>query len=509
MPVALRDVRSLALHDRGGHAPRRHLRADCRRLPRHRGRRPAARRDQAVQRGQLLRPARGARGRLRAHRPAPGPLRARDRRVPSRAGRRARRSVPCGPQGTGARSGHGTRDRAPARARAAPQANGRGVIQARGRLAGRPRHRAARVPADRAALRARGRAGRVAGPLRRRRARVRRLHHLAHPDARRQRHDGGARARGTVHAAVARGRRPQHRGRPGAGRRARPRAARSLERGVIDVEVLVVGSGFSGSIAALGLLRQGLRVALVERGRHPRFAIGESSTPLANLLLEEIADRYELAWLRSFSKWGTWQRDHPGVACGLKRGFTFYFHAPGEPFVDDERHERQLLVGASPRDEIGDTHWYRPDFDHALAQAAERAGAIFLDETRIESLTWHGGRASVHAVRHGAGVGIDAGFVVDASGPRGFLHRTLPLAEAPTRWLPPTEALYTHFEDVQRWDRDGEPPEGRPPYPPDDAAMHHVFPGGWIWVLRFNNGITSAGAAVTAPAAARLRLADG
>jgi FADH2 O2-dependent halogenase len=26
--------------------------------------------------------------------------------------------------------------------------------------------------------------------------------------------------------------------------------------------------------------------------------------------------------------------------------------------------------------------------------------------------------------------------------------------------------------------------------------LHHVFPGGWIWVLRFNNGITSAGAAI-------------
>ena len=45
------------------------------------------------------------------------------------------------------------------------------------------------------------------------------------------------------------------------------------------------------------------------------------------------------------------------------------------------------------------------------------------------------------------------------------------------------------------------PPDETPPYPPDDAALHHVFPGGWIWVLRFNNGITSAGAALTDPAA--------
>jgi FADH2 O2-dependent halogenase len=49
----------------------------------------------------------------------------------------------------------------------------------------------------------------------------------------------------------------------------------------------------------------------------------------------------------------------------------------------------------------------------------------------------------------------------------------------------------------------------QPPFPVDDAAVHHVFDGGWIWVLRFNNGITSAGAAVTAPLADDLRLQEG
>jgi FADH2 O2-dependent halogenase len=47
------------------------------------------------------------------------------------------------------------------------------------------------------------------------------------------------------------------------------------------------------------------------------------------------------------------------------------------------------------------------------------------------------------------------------------------------------------------------------PYPVDDAAVHQVFPGGWIWILRFNNGITSAGAAVTTTLARQLRLDDG
>ncbi|HMJ89124.1 MAG TPA: tryptophan 7-halogenase, partial [Candidatus Acidoferrum sp.] len=47
------------------------------------------------------------------------------------------------------------------------------------------------------------------------------------------------------------------------------------------------------------------------------------------------------------------------------------------------------------------------------------------------------------------------------------------------------------------------------PYPPDDAAMHHVFDGGWIWVLRFNNGITSAGAALETKLANAIRAGEG
>jgi FADH2 O2-dependent halogenase len=43
----------------------------------------------------------------------------------------------------------------------------------------------------------------------------------------------------------------------------------------------------------------------------------------------------------------------------------------------------------------------------------------------------------------------------------------------------------------------------------DDAAVHHVFAGGWIWVLRFNNGITSAGVSATPELAQELGLSGG
>ena len=54
-------------------------------------------------------------------------------------------------------------------------------------------------------------------------------------------------------------------------------------------------------------------------------------------------------------------------------------------------------------------------------------------------------------------------------------------------------------------------PESRVPvpYPIDDAALHHVFDGGWMWVLRFGNGVTSAGVAVEDRLADELKLAEG
>ena len=276
----------------------------------------------------------------------------------------------------------------------------------------------------------------------------------------------------------------------------------------VDVDVAIVGSGFSGALCALALRQRGRTVALLERGRHPRFAIGESTTPLTNLLLEELADRYDLPHIRSLSKWGTWQRSHPDIACGLKRGFTFLFHSLGGRFEYDKTHARQLLVAASPHDDVADTHWYRADFDLALVEFAQAAGATYLDELRLERIRDTGSRMVLEGVRGTRRVEIRAGFVIDASGPRGFIANALGSGAAPLRWLPGTQGVFSHFENVGLW-ADVAPPDSNPPYPPDAAALHHVFPGGWIWVLRFNNGITSAGAALTNRLAATVGAADG
>lgn len=274
-----------------------------------------------------------------------------------------------------------------------------------------------------------------------------------------------------------------------------------------DFDIAVVGSGFAGSLMAMIARRLGHSVVLIERGRHPRFAIGESSTPLANLLLEELARRYELPALLPLTKWGPWQKAHPEIACGLKRGFTFYHHSFGKAWEPRSDRGNELLVAASPHDGIADTHWFRPHFDEFLARQAAKLGVELLEETSLDAADFVQANPVLTGSCRGTSLSLRTRFVIDATGPCGFLRRTLGLEEAVFDTMPATEALYSHFEGVGRWD--SLHASDNPPYPVDDAAMHHVFDGGWIWVLRFNNGVTSAGVAADSALARDLGFADG
>jgi tetracycline 7-halogenase / FADH2 O2-dependent halogenase len=287
---------------------------------------------------------------------------------------------------------------------------------------------------------------------------------------------------------------------------------RALRGGGLTVryDIAVVGSGFSGSLLAMIARQLGHSVVFIEKGSHPRVVIGESSTPLANLLLEELSTRYGLSRLRPLAKWGSWQRAYPEVACGLKRGFTFHHHVLGSEARSDPNRGDQLLVAASPHNEIADMHWYRADFDGFLLREAQDLGVDYCDRTALHEFADDGSEVRLRGQRDGRAVDFRARFVVDASGPRGFLHRALGLPEAELPGFPATQSLYNHFTGVRRLDETAHGrTDGEPPYPIDDAAVHHVFDGGWVWVLRFNNGVTSAGVAATDELAQRLRLTDG
>jgi tetracycline 7-halogenase / FADH2 O2-dependent halogenase len=275
-------------------------------------------------------------------------------------------------------------------------------------------------------------------------------------------------------------------------------------------DIAIVGSGYAGSLMAMIARRLGHSVLLLERDRHPRFAIGESSTPLANLLLEQLAQRYQLPRVSSLSKWGSWQDEHADLACGLKRGFSFYHHRLDVPTTRLPGRGEQMLVAASPHDAIADTHWYRPDLDHYLVREAQALGVDYRDQVQLDGIEEGKQSITLQFTLDGRKQQVPARFVIDASGPRGFLHRSLSLGESRSPQPPPRRAFFTHFRDVHRLaELSTGGSDATPPFPVDDAAVHHLFEGGWIWVLHFNNGLTSAGAAITDAKALELGLGEG
>jgi FADH2 O2-dependent halogenase len=275
-----------------------------------------------------------------------------------------------------------------------------------------------------------------------------------------------------------------------------------------DFDLAILGSGFGGSLLALTARQLGLSVLILERSQHPRFVIGESTTPLANLIWADLTRYFDLEELAPFAKWGSWQEHRPGLPVGLKRGFTFYHHEPERPFLARPDRDNELLVAASRFDAEADTHWYRPDFDAHLVACARARNIEVIEGACIHDVTFAGDTVRLGFHEGGRERHARVGFVVDATGPRGALFQLLDLPERVPAQLPRTQGLYTHFRGVHRWDA-LQPSSELPPYPVDDAALHHVFPEGWIWVLRFNQGITSAGVACRDEFAHELRLQEG
>lgn len=275
-----------------------------------------------------------------------------------------------------------------------------------------------------------------------------------------------------------------------------------------DFDLAIVGSGFSASLLAMIARRIGLSVVLIERGAHPRFAVGESTSPLMNLIIEQLAERYDLPRLLPLTAFGVWRRTYPEIVCGLKRGFTYFKHEANQSYRAKPDRSNQLLVAANPNDEVADTHWLRADVDHFLLREAIALGAEYCDYTTLTEVAFAGG-VQLRGERCGRAFSVRAGLLIDASGANGFLSRKLNLAGS-FEGFPSTQALFSHFAGVYRCDRmpEYETPDW-PPYPIDDAAVHHVFDGGWMWVLRFGNGVVSAGFVVTDELAAELKLSEG
>ncbi len=255
-------------------------------------------------------------------------------------------------------------------------------------------------------------------------------------------------------------------------------------------DVAIVGSGFAGSILARCLHRQGKRVVLIERNRHPRFTLGESSTPLAAIALERLANRYELSDLLDLASYGRWMNHQPEIRRGLKRGFTFYGHGAHENYENDASNSARLLVAASPDDEIADSHWLRADVDAALVQRAVSEGVTYLEETAVSAVEMRDDSVRLRLRTLEEHRQLTASFVVDATGGPGLPGLDTKEVEIPFS----SRLVGGHFRKVRELSEvTPEASFGDGPYPDAFAAVHHWTDVGWMYELRFDHGVTSAG----------------
>jgi FADH2 O2-dependent halogenase len=263
----------------------------------------------------------------------------------------------------------------------------------------------------------------------------------------------------------------------------------------LKTDVAIVGAGFGGSLAALLLARIGRSAVLIDRASHPRFAIGESSTPNADLLLLQLAREYDLPRIAPLAKYGTWQAAYPEVIGGIKRGFSYFHHRRGQPFRADPEHSTELLVAASPDDAHSDTHWLRSSVDAFFAREAADAGVPLLENTAV-SLAPRGGGWRLSGTRHEEAVQIDADFVIDGTGEFGLVPRTLGIANRAATLATNSRTVFAHFTNLRPWHdllAQYGGAVGDHPFNCDHAALHQVFDDGWMYQLGFNNSVVSAG----------------
>jgi flavin-dependent dehydrogenase len=229
---------------------------------------------------------------------------------------------------------------------------------------------------------------------------------------------------------------------------------------ITKTDVVIVGAGPSGSVAAAMLAQRGRRVEVVERQHFPRFSIGESLLPQSMVFLEEAGLLADVA----------------AEGFQFKDGAAFH-HAGTDTAIS---FPEKSAAGPSTTFQVR-----RDRFDLALANGAAKKGAhIVYGEEVIAFESSPDGVAVTVKDEAGEMRRIEARFALDGSGFGRVFSRLLDLEEPSA--FPSRRSVFCHVRD-----NISEPTFDR------NKILISVNPQNpeiWYWLIPLADGLSSIGA---------------
>jgi len=225
------------------------------------------------------------------------------------------------------------------------------------------------------------------------------------------------------------------------------------------VDILIIGAGPSGAVAAAYLHKQNLKIKVVEKNIFPRFVIGES-------LIPRCMDHFEAVGLLPCLEAKNFE---------VKRGARF---VTGKGDVCDFDFGEKFGEG-------WDWTWQVPraDFDKTMTDELQKWGVDIDFQKEVIAVDFENDGKSTTTIKDldGNESLIEAKYIIDSSGWGRVLPRLLQL-DKPSE-IPKHATIFTHVKDVNR-------PDGR------EGTMitfDVIDTETWLWVIPFSNGDCSIG----------------
>ena len=246
-----------------------------------------------------------------------------------------------------------------------------------------------------------------------------------------------------------------------------------------EYDVIILGSGLPGSILAAIIARMGANILIIEKGSHPRFAIGEAMLPQSTMWMLLLGERFKLPEIEDITDVKR-VNEKVSKVCGQKRTISFLYHENGKRQNQEQSH--QVIAPEVPFS--SESHFMRSEVDQYMVQVAQNVGADYIDNTNVVEFDL---KENDVTVKTEDGDTYHAKLLVDGSGFRSPIADKLDLRPPKSSFRSHTRTIFNHFTGLKNYDELEGVVSPSDRYGYNDGTLHHIFDGGWFWVIPFNN----------------------